>query len=941
MPETFNPIISHLYSGQGGVSREVTRYNNSTISEINVVDSGVTTKYDFGGLCNEGLYSGIHIWNQLVQNTTTHSGQENNVTFTVSNETVSVSTTAGGASGYTFRDFNPAFSMISGHKYLVYGLPNGLSTSTCYVYLLGGGVSSNQFATNSIITCTSSTSTAKFRISVESGTIITTPLVFRFQMFDLTNIYGAGNEPSTVMEFASKYSNEYYPYDPGTPFSTATELFGTIKQPVDSITFYGNTMRWCQLVENGNFADTSGWNISNGTISVSGNVAEITFTDTTAASSLSRSSFSRLAGHKYFCSCQIKLKNTFSQTGATFGFSGISSTYVNGSTTEWQTLSYIDTETANRSIFLPPVYKWAQTALTGYFIKNFMIIDLTYIFGAGNEPTADEFNGRLKKLYYPNTSGEIISIEQATAYVYGLNLWDEEWEVGGISDTTGLDDTTTNKIRSKNYIRVSPNETYYITIPTGVILYFYDENKSFIGTIDTYAGDFTPLACSMYMRFRTYVPYGTTYNNDICINLSDPDVNGTYKASQGEQEVRLDSFNVWDEEWEVGKINWDGTDMSSSTNIRSKNYIRIFGGETYYVKIPDARMEVFYYDANKAFISYEISSVANQTITTPTNACYMRFFVQQAYGTTYNHDICINLSDSALNGTYVPHRGYVELKGVGDAVDTVTVEKETTEPFGLVDLGDLVWYRDTAQSYPFFYTSSLNGLIRSITTQQPIATGAYNRQSSDASLPDWAFANLPDKTIGYRWNGNEAGSRYIYIKDLYYTDPTAFKNSLKGKYMYFQLDGITYSSNDPFLSGSYVKNIGSYTFTGQEQFYSYGTGGYYIQSSVLSSAPKLGSSNIISDFLAPVAQPVDVRDVQDGICIYTNGNVYMSQPPTNLVGVTISYELATPVETTLTEQQCAEILNGAFTKSKYSTVLIDNDNGQIDQTVDVGVWKQR
>ena len=65
MAETFNPIISHLYCGQGGTSTEVTKYDNATISEINVVDNGVTTKYDFGGLYNEKMYSGNRVWNQL------------------------------------------------------------------------------------------------------------------------------------------------------------------------------------------------------------------------------------------------------------------------------------------------------------------------------------------------------------------------------------------------------------------------------------------------------------------------------------------------------------------------------------------------------------------------------------------------------------------------------------------------------------------------------------------------------------------------------------------------------------------------------------------------------------------------------------------------------------------------------------------------------------
>ena len=39
-------------------------------------------------------------------------------------------------------------------------------------------------------------------------------LVFKPQLFDLTEMYGAGNEPTTVEEFRQKYPNELYPYSP-------------------------------------------------------------------------------------------------------------------------------------------------------------------------------------------------------------------------------------------------------------------------------------------------------------------------------------------------------------------------------------------------------------------------------------------------------------------------------------------------------------------------------------------------------------------------------------------------------------------------------------------------------------------------------------------------------------------------------------------------------
>ena len=39
-------------------------------------------------------------------------------------------------------------------------------------------------------------------------------LVFKPQLFDLTEMYGAGNEPTTVAEFKQKFPDELYPYSP-------------------------------------------------------------------------------------------------------------------------------------------------------------------------------------------------------------------------------------------------------------------------------------------------------------------------------------------------------------------------------------------------------------------------------------------------------------------------------------------------------------------------------------------------------------------------------------------------------------------------------------------------------------------------------------------------------------------------------------------------------
>ena len=50
-------------------------------------------------------------------------------------------------------------------------------------------------------------------IAIEAGSTANN-IIFKPQLFDLTEMYGAGNEPTTVEEFREKFPDELYPYSP-------------------------------------------------------------------------------------------------------------------------------------------------------------------------------------------------------------------------------------------------------------------------------------------------------------------------------------------------------------------------------------------------------------------------------------------------------------------------------------------------------------------------------------------------------------------------------------------------------------------------------------------------------------------------------------------------------------------------------------------------------
>ena len=91
----------------------------------------------------------------------------------------------------------------------------------------------------------------------------------------------------------------------------------------------------------------------------------------------------------------------------------------------------------------------------------------------------------------PENIRPISGWDEAVVNVTGINIWDEEWEVGSIADSDGQNATNNNYRRSKNYISVKANKKYYFNVPnkygTTYRFYQYKQNKDYIGvkTVDS------------------------------------------------------------------------------------------------------------------------------------------------------------------------------------------------------------------------------------------------------------------------------------------------------------------------------------------------------------------------------------------------------------------------------------------------------------------------
>lgn len=140
----------------------------------------------------------------------------------------------------------------------------------------------------------------------------------------------------------------------------------------------------------------------------------------------------------------------------------------------------------------------------------------------------------------------------------GVNQWDEEWELGGIDETTGQPFPNNNAIRTKNYIPCQAETNYYYYCGAGDLLFricYYDSSKNFISSLVITSINRvyqTPQNCA-FIKFGMRDTYGTTYNHDIAINY--PSSITTYSPYSNicpihgadEVGVRVCGVNLWDE----------------------------------------------------------------------------------------------------------------------------------------------------------------------------------------------------------------------------------------------------------------------------------------------------------------------------------------------------------------------------------------------------------
>ena len=373
--------------------------------------------------------------------------------------------------------------------------------------------------------------------------------------------------------------------------------------------------------------------------------------------------------------------------------------------------------------------------------------------------------------------------------------WDEEWESGSL-DANGQNTASASRIRSKNYIPVSAETSYYFKSNGKTIgLRWYDSNKDCITSANTSLSDkaWSSPAGAEYLRFT--VVDETTYNNNISINY--PSTDHDYHAYSnicpiygwtGCNVVRTgnlinESTNV------VGKY------INSSGNVASASYyqytalIPVTEGETYTVSIKETASvssstarAVSGYNSSGTFVN----RIASQNVTANTKTS-VKFDVTIPSGITH---IRLNYGTEDIGCTFskdyttIPITWQTEAGTVYGGTMTLNRDGSVTvvATHGYVN-GGLTWKKASNNN---FYSDGIKTLIEPPASENAVADLLCSQYVKDTL--NNVYAKTTNNTIGvYGATHSYAGRIMIYDSEKASMTASQFEDAMDGVQLVYPL----------------------------------------------------------------------------------------------------------------------------------------------------------
>lgn len=241
---------------------------------------------------------------------------------------------------------------------------------------------------------------------------------------------------------------------------------------------------------------------------------------------------------------------------------------------------------------------------------------------------------------------------------------------------------------------------------------------------------------------------------------------GTLKSNDADA-VETTGANQWDEEWESGYYSsTTGEKMPNTETIRSKNKIPVFPSTQYYFNTGNnGAIDIFCFGADGEFISTQ--GVLNQIFTTPPQCYYIAFNTRRISEiTTYNHDICVNLSNAAINGQYFPYWKRTLQLGITTREDTDgnvpfadgmkgdgwTHADECDKNGGRILIRKVVLNGTESWSYAagsFMYSLPVSPLLTNTQGRGYGLSNKFGISAPSASYPDIGTWDVTDARVGF------------------------------------------------------------------------------------------------------------------------------------------------------------------------------------------------
>lgn len=417
--------VEEFYTKYKGYFSDLENGKQILVGKGKIAGGSSDIYYGYNQLLQNGNFSnGTFGW-YIPHNKSTYTYTNGELMFTI---TTAMTDSSWGDGGYATTNNDQRISLYANHKYFI----------TCEVYTEKSGQGSFYYGgsydpyINVIANEWQRVSSIRTQQNDSIGNVVqwspfyctgmdvgTKHGIRNMILIDLTEWYGQGKEPSTVEEFKEKFTKEYY--------GTCITPIKLTKYQIEALPNYG----YNQLIKNGNFTDSSNWNVTENAQrrpSINNNIYTIeTLTQgySVSVEQLNNAQF-LYSNHKYLVHFEAKGTSAGPSTHLQASIKLYS--YANSATIFNQPYQELTNEFKDFYSIITPTQTTSGTSASGGFriyygsntglsyvgdkvqMKNIYIIDLTDWYGEGKEPTTiEEFKQTFPNKYYAYSKKRLLN----------------------------------------------------------------------------------------------------------------------------------------------------------------------------------------------------------------------------------------------------------------------------------------------------------------------------------------------------------------------------------------------------------------------------------------------------------------------------------------------------------------------------------------------------